>query len=50
MFILHKKSKVNYLFLRSYRLIALENTLNKILEKVIVDHIADMAEEHALLL
>ena len=50
MFILYKEGKADYLFLGSYRPIALENTLSKILEKVIVDHIVDMAEEYALLL
>ena len=49
-FILCKKGKANYLFLRSYYFIALENTLSKILEKVIVDYIVDIAEEYALLL
>ena len=50
MFILHKEGKVNYLLLGNYRLIALKNTLSKILERVIADHIADTAKEHALLL
>ena len=49
-FILYKEGKVNYLFLRSYRPIALENTLNKILKRVIADCIADIAKEYALLL
>ena len=49
MFILRKEGKANYLFLGSYRPITLENTLSKILKKVIVDYIADMAEEHTLL-
>ena len=49
-FILYKKGKVDYLFLGSYRPITLENTLNKILKKVIVDYIADTAKEYALLL
>ena len=49
-FILHKEGKVNYLLLGSYRPIALENTLNKILERVIVDYIVNIAEEYALLL
>ena len=49
-FILYKEGKVDYLFLRSYRPIALKNTLSKILERVIADRIVDMAEEHALLL
>ena len=49
MFVLRKKGKADYLLLGSYRPIALKNTLSKILERVIADHIADMAEEHALL-
>jgi len=48
--ILQKEGKADYLILGSYRPIALENTLSKILEKVIADYIADMVEEHALLL
>ena len=44
-FILYKEGKVNYLFLESYCPIALENTLNKILKKVIVDCMADMAKK-----
>jgi len=47
--VLRKEGKVDYLILGSYRPIALENTLSKILEKVIADHIVDIAEEHALL-
>ena len=50
MFILYKKGKADYLFPGSYRPIALKNTLSKILEGVIVDHIIDIAEEYALLL
>ena len=49
-FILYKKGKTNYLLLENYHLIALENTLSKILKRVITDHIADTAKEHALLL
>ena len=49
-FILYKKGKADYLFLKSYHFIALKNTLNKILKKVIVDHIADMVEKYTLLL
>ena len=49
-FILYKEGKADYLFPGSYRLIALENTLSKILKKVIADRIADIAKEHALLL
>jgi len=48
--ILQKEGKVDYLILGSYRPITLENTLSKILEKVIADYIVDTAEEHALLL
>ena len=48
-FILCKEGKADYLFLKSYRPIALKNTLSKILEKVIADCIADIAEEHTLL-
>ena len=48
--VLYKESKADYLFLENYRLITLENTLSKILKRVIVDCIADIAKEHALLL
>jgi len=48
--ILRKKGKVDYLILGSYCPITLENTLSKILEKVIADYIADTAKEYALLL
>jgi hypothetical protein len=48
--VLRKEGKVDYSIPGSYRPIALENTLSKILEKVIADHIADTAKEHALLL
>jgi len=50
MFILCKEGKADYLFPGSYRPIALENTLSKILERVIADYIVNTAEEHALLL
>jgi len=50
MVILRKEGKVDYLILGSYRPIALENTLSKILEKVIADYIVDTAKEYALLL
>ena len=49
-FVLYKEGKVDYLLPGSYRPIALKNTLSKILERVIVDYIADIAEEYALLL
>jgi hypothetical protein len=49
-YILYKEGKADYLLLESYRPITLKNTLSKILERVVVDYIADIAEEHALLL
>ena len=49
-FILYKKGKADYLLLESYRPITLENTLSKILKRIIVDYIADTAKKHALLL
>jgi hypothetical protein len=50
MVILYKEGKVDYLLLRSCHPIALKNTLNKILKRVIVKYIADMAKKNALLL
>jgi hypothetical protein len=49
-YILHKEGKADYLLLGSYCFITLKNTLSKILERVIVDYIADIAEEYTLLL
>ena len=48
--ILYKKGKTDYLFLGSYWPIVLKNTFSKILERVIVECMADIAEEYALLL
>jgi len=48
-FILRKEGKTDYSFPGSYRPIALENTLSKILERVIADRMADTAEEYTLL-
>ena len=50
MFILCKEDKVDYLLLGSYCPITLENTLSKILKRIIADRIVDIAEEYALLL
>src|SRR5436853_7557677 len=50
MVILRKEGKADYLLLGSYRPIALENTLSKILERIIVERIADIGKEYALLL
>ena len=49
-FVLYKEGKADYLFLGSYRPITLENTLSKILKRVIVDYIVDIGKEHVLLL
>ena len=49
MFILYKEGKADYLLLGSYRPIALESTLSKILERVIVDCIVDIAKKYTLL-
>ena len=50
MAIIREISKADYLTLGSYQPIILENTLSKILQKVIADYIVDMAKEYALLL
>jgi hypothetical protein len=49
-FVLYKEGKADYLFPKSYRPIALKNTLSKFLKRVVVDYIADIAKEYALLL
>jgi hypothetical protein len=48
-YILCKEGKADYLLPRSYCFITLENTLSKILERVIVNYIVDIAKEHTLL-
>jgi hypothetical protein len=50
MYILYKEGKTDYSLPGSYCPITLENTLSKILERVVVDCIADIAKEHTLLL
>jgi len=47
--VLRKDGKKDYSLLGSYRPIALENTLAKVIEKILVDHISSTAEEHLLL-
>jgi len=47
--VLRKEGKKDYSLLGSYRLIALENTLAKVLEKHVANIILEAAEEHGLL-
>src|SRR6266702_4270117 len=47
--ILYKEGKADYLLLGSYHPITLENTLSKILERIIVKRIVDIAKEYTLL-
>ena len=46
---LRKEGKKDYSLPGSYRLIALENTLAKVVEKVLATRLSIAAEEHALL-
>jgi len=48
--VLRKKGKADYLLLGSYRPIALKNTFNKILKRVITQCITDTVKKHTLLL
>ena len=48
-YILYKEGKADYSLSGSYCSITLKNTLSKILERVVVDYIVNMAKEHALL-
>jgi len=47
--VLHKEGKKDYSLPGSYRLIALKNTLVKVLEKHIANIISEAAKEHRLL-
>ena len=47
--VLRKEGKKDYSLPSSYRPIALENTLAKLVEKVIANRILEAAEEHGLL-
>ena len=47
--VLRKEGKKDYSLPGSYRPIALENTLAKVIEKIIADRISSAAEEHSLL-
>ena len=46
---LHKPSKKDYSLPSTYRPITLENTLAKVIEKILVERIADIAEKYELL-
>jgi hypothetical protein len=46
---LRKEGKKNYSLLSSYRLIALENTIAKIVEKVLANRLSNVAEKYTLL-
>jgi hypothetical protein len=46
--ILRKENKKDYSLLSSYRLIALENTLAKVVEKVLVIRLSRAAEKYTL--
>ena len=48
--VLRKKQKKDYSLPGSYRPIALENSLTKLVEKIVADRMANAAEEHKLLL
>ena len=48
--VLRKEGKADYLLLGSYQPIALKNTLSKILKRVIVKRMADIAKKYVLLL
>ena len=45
MVVLYKECKVDYLILKSYCPITLENTLSKVLKRVIVDYIVNTAKK-----
>jgi hypothetical protein len=47
---LHKKGKKDYSLPDSYRLITLENTLTKVMKKVLVNRLSLTMEEYSLLL
>ena len=47
--VLRKDKKKDYSLLSSYRLIALENTIAKVIKKIIANRIISEAESHSLI-
>jgi hypothetical protein len=47
---LRKEGKKDYSLLSSYRLIALENTLTKVVKKVLANRLSNVVEKYTLLL
>ena len=47
---IRKERKGDYILLSSYRLVALENTLAKVVERIMATRLTEAAEEHNLLL
>src|SRR6266480_6717809 len=47
--VIRKERKGDYILLSSYRPVALENTLAKVVERIVTIKLADAAEEHNLL-
>ncbi len=50
MVVIRKERKGDYILLSSYRLVALENTLAKVVERIMATRLTEAAEEHNLLL
>src|SRR5204862_1777547 len=48
--VIRKERKGDYTLLSSYRPVALENTLAKVVERIVATKLTDTAEEHNLLL
>ena len=47
--VLRKEGKADYSLLSSYRPIALENTLGKVLEKLVIERLLEVLERNSLL-
>ena len=48
--VIRKERKGNYILLSSYRLVALENMLAKVVERIVATRLTNIVEEHNLLL